>query len=69
MKNFKEYYEQEILSEGKTYEMGADKIRQAMAESGKMKVSELMKYMKTRYAGKYDVKLARENAKELVADM
>ena len=40
-----------------------------MAESGKMKVAQLMSYMKAKYEGKYDPKVARENAKELVADM
>ena len=53
----------------KEYDMDEDAIRQAMAESGKMKVAQLMSYMKAKYAGKYDLKLARENAKELVADM
>jgi len=57
------------LFEAKEYEMSEDDIRQAMAESGKMKVKQLMDYMKAKYAGKYDPKVARENAKELVADM
>ena len=65
MKSFKEYQ----LDEAKEYEMDEDKIRQVMAESGKMKVKQLMDYMKSRYEGKYDPKVARENAKELVADM
>lgn len=49
--------------------MSADKIRQAMAESGKSSVKHLMDYMKAKYDGKYDVELAKTNAKELVADM
>jgi len=50
-------------------QMSEMKIREAMAESGKTRVNDLMKYMKAHYAGKYDIKVARENAKELVADM
>ena len=53
----------------KEYSMSEDNVRQAMAESGKSKVAELMSYMKAKYAGKYDTKMARMNAKELVADM
>jgi len=49
--------------------MTETEIRQALAESGKMRVVDMMTYMKHRYNGKYDVKLARTNAKELVADM
>lgn len=49
--------------------MTEDNVREKMAESGKMKVKQLMDYMKVRYAGKYDIKLARENAKEIIANM
>jgi len=45
------------------------KIREAIAESGKMTVRDIMSYLKHRHEGKYDVKLARKNAKELVAEM
>lgn len=57
------------LFEAKEYEYDESKIREIMAQSGKMKVKQLMDYMKARHAGKYDPKVARENAKELVADM
>jgi len=57
------------VNEAKEYEMSEDDIRQAMAESGKMKASDLMKYMKSRHAGKYDPKVAKENAKELADEM
>lgn len=49
--------------------MSEDSIKQAMAESGKMKITQLMSYMKARYQGKYDTKLAREIAREMVAEM
>lgn len=59
----------DYILESKEYEMSVDKIRQAMAESGKSKVADLMSYMKVKYEGKYDPKIAKEIAKELVADM
>lgn len=59
----------EFIGESNEFQMSEDKIKQAMAESGKMKVAELMSYMKGKYAGKYDLKLAKECAKEIVASM
>ena len=57
------------IFEAKEYTMSDDDVRQAMAQSGKMKVKQLMDYMKFRHEGKYDPKEARLTAKELVADM
>lgn len=42
-----------------------DQIREIFAESGKMKASQMMSYLKSRYAGQYDSKVARANAKEM----
>lgn len=44
-------------------------IRQAIAESGQIKVSQIMKYLKIQMTKPYDAKLARKNAKELVEQM
>ena len=63
----KEILEEMVLE--KEYEMSEDDIREKMAESGKMKVKQLMDYMKAKYDGKYDPKLARANAKDIVAEM
>lgn len=57
------------ITESAEYEMSESKIRQAMAESGKSTVKQLMDYMKAKYPGQYDINVARANAKELVADM
>ena len=45
------------------------KIREIFAESGKMTVKEMMSYLEARHSGNYDKKVARDNAKELVADI
>ncbi len=45
------------------------KIREALAESGKLTLKDMMAYMKRRHSGNYDVALARKNAKELVKEM
>jgi UDP-galactopyranose mutase len=44
-------------------------IRQKIAESGKTTVTQIMSYLKTQMRQPYDVKIARANAKELVAEM
>lgn len=44
-------------------------IRQAIAESGKMSVREMMGYLKVQMKKPYCLKLARKNAKELAAEM
>jgi hypothetical protein len=49
--------------------MSEGKIKEAMAESGKTNVTLLMGYMKARYEGKYDVKLAKQCAKEIVKEL
>lgn len=49
--------------------MSRDEITQAMAESGKMKLKDLMSYMKVKYSGKYDIELAKEIAKDLIKQM
>lgn len=45
------------------------KIREAIAESGKTRIGEIMSYLKYRYDGRYDVKMAREQAREMVKEM
>lgn len=59
----------DLLESGKTYSMDEQKIKEAMASSGKTKVTDLMNYMKARYAGQYDLKLAKECAKEIVSSI
>ena len=49
--------------------MNEFEIREALAESGKTRVNDMMAYLKHWHAGKYDVRLARKIAKELVAEM
>ena len=44
-------------------------IREVLAESGKLTVSQMMNYLKSRYNGKYDIKTARNEAKDLVREM
>lgn len=51
------------------YSMGESAIKQAMAESGKMTQKQLLDYMKAKHDGKYDPKLAKECAKEIVSSM
>ena len=67
MKNIRTF--NEFLTESEQQMMSEDKIRQALAESGKMTVRDMLAYMKHKHAGKYDMTLAKKNAKELVADM
>ena len=49
--------------------MSEREIREAICESGKTKVSEMMNYLKNRYDSQYDIKVARANAKEIAADI
>jgi len=44
------------------------KIREIFADSGKMKVKDLMSYLEHRHSGNYDKKIARSNAKEVIAE-
>ena len=44
-------------------------IRQAIAQSGKMTVPQMMGYLKAEMNRPYCLKLARKNAKELAAEM
>lgn len=44
-------------------------IRQAIAESGKMTATQMISYIKSKYPGRYDEKMLKENAKELAADI
>ena len=60
------YTFRDLLESGKTYSMDEQKIKEAMASSGKTKITDLMNYMKAKYAGQYDTKLAKECAKEIV---
>lgn len=49
--------------------MNEMQIRRAMAESGRSRISDLMRVMKHQYAGRYDRKLARKVAGDLVAEI
>lgn len=60
------YTFRDLLESGKTYSMDEQKIKEAMASSGKTKITDLMNYMKAKYTGQYDTKLAKECAKEIV---
>lgn len=51
-----------------SYEMDRWKIREAIAESGKMRLKDVMDYLNRRYEGKFDVKQAKEDAKEMIKD-
>lgn len=55
-----------IIESSADYTMTEQQIKEAMAGSGKMKVTDLMNYMKSRYPGKYDPKLAKVCAQEIV---
>lgn len=51
-----------------SYEMDRWKIREAIAESGKMRLKDVMDYLNRKYEGKFDVKQAKEDAKEMIKD-
>ncbi len=59
----------ELLEENESTEMSEGQIKEAMAESGKMSIPQLMSYMKSKYAGKYDLKLAKMCAREIKNSM
>lgn len=40
-------------------------IRQAIAESSQMRIPDMMRYLKNHYEGRYDKKVAREQAREM----
>lgn len=44
------------------------KIREIIAESGKMRINDVMSYFKARYEGQYDSKVVRQEAKEMIAE-
>lgn len=56
----------DLKQESKMTEM---EIRRAMAESGRTRVSDLMRVMKHQYTDRYDNKLARKVARELVSEI
>jgi len=45
------------------------KIRQAIAESSKVTVRDVMRYLKNHYPNQYDTSVARKNAKEMIAEI
>lgn len=47
--------------------MSERQVKEAMAQSGKWKVSDLLGYMESRYKGKYDKKQAKIWAKEILS--
>jgi hypothetical protein len=44
------------------------KIREIIAESGKMRINDVMNYFKARYSGQYDSKIVRSEAKEMIQE-
>lgn len=44
------------------------KIREIIAESGKMKINDVVNYFKARYEGQYDPKIVRSEAKEMIQE-
>lgn len=44
------------------------KLREILAGTGKTKASDLMNYLKVKYAGQFDIKTAKEVIKELVTE-
>lgn len=46
--------------------MTEQEIREMIAESGKMKIRDVMAYFKVHAKKTYDVKLVRRNAKEMI---
>lgn len=46
-----------------------DKIREAIAESGKTKTSEMMSYLERFHKGNYNKVVAKKNATELANEM
>ena len=44
-------------------------VREAIAESGKTSIKDIMNYLASRHSGKYNVKEAKEEAKEMVKEM
>jgi hypothetical protein len=60
---------QEFVNESKDDEkMDRWEIREAIAESGKMTIRDVMAYLNHRYEGKFNVKQAKEDAKEIIKD-
>ena len=43
-------------------------IREIIAESGKMRINDVMAYFKARYEGRYNSKIVRQEAKEMIAE-
>ena len=48
--------------------MNEDKIRERIAESGKMRVNDIVKYFNKRWPGEFDMKVLKGNAKEMIAE-
>ena len=44
-------------------------IREAIAESGKTNIREIMQYLKARFGVDFDISQAHEDAKEMVKEM
>lgn len=44
-------------------------IRQAIAESSQTRIPDMMRYLRNHHKGKYDVKVAREQAREMKSQM
>ena len=43
-------------------------IREIIAESGKMRINDVMNYFKVQYSGQYDSKIVRSEAKEMIQE-
>ena len=44
------------------------KIRERIAESGKMSIKDVVNYFKCRWEGQYDLKVVKAEAKEMIAE-
>ena len=47
-------------------QLSEDEIRERIAESGKMRINEVVAYFKGRFPGRFDLKVLKANAKEMI---
>ena len=68
--NMKKYIPtfEEFVNEATEEKMDRFDIRAAIAESGKMRVKEIMDYLNHRFEGRFDVKQAKADAKEMIKE-
>lgn len=49
-------------------QLSVSKIRQIIAESGKMRINDVLRYFKNFYEGQYDSKVVRSEAREMISE-